>query len=254
MSGGWCDNAVVNLQARLRSFLRALARFIARIALRLDIQGWENLPPGGPLIVISNHFSIYEAPLLLAFLPYGDRMTFIAAEEVREARIIDWLVDLFGLITIWRGQPDRQALRSAFTFLEEGGVVGIMPEGGVDPGLRTMTTAGVQTGLRGGTSVRATPELIPARPGVAYLATRSGAPVLPIAFVGAEAIESNLRRLRRTPLIMRIGPAFGPYVPDPALSRAERRVELDEFGDDMMRHLAAQLPPENRGAYPLNEQ
>ncbi len=222
--------------------------------MRLEIQGWENLPPGGPLIVISNHFSIFEAPLLLAFLPYGDRMTFIAAEEVREARVISWLIDLFDLITIWRGQPDRQALRQAFSVLEEGGVVGIMPEGGVDPDLRTLTTAGVQTGLRGGTSVRANPELIPAQPGVAYLATRSGASVLPVAFIGAEAIESNLRRLRRTPLIMRIGPSFGPYRPDAALPRAERRAELEAFGDDMMRHLAAELPPENRGAYPLDEQ
>lgn len=241
------------MQARLRSLLRALARFIARLALRLDIEGWDNLPPGGPLIVISNHFSIFEAPLLLAFLPYGDRMTFIAAEEVREARIIDWLIDLFGLITIWRGQPDRQALRQAFTMLESGGVVGIMPEGGVDPDLRTLTTAGVQTGLRGGTSVRANPALISARPGVAYLATRSGAPLLPVAFIGAEKIEANLRRLRRTPLTMRIGPVFGPYTPDGSLSRGERRAELEAFGDDMMRHLASQLPPENRGVYPLDE-
>lgn len=241
------------MRSALRSLFRALARFIARIALRLKIEGWENLPSNGPLIVISNHFSIFEAPLLLAFLTYGDRMTFIAAEEVREARIIDYLVDLFELITIWRGQPDRQALRKAFAFLDEGGVVGILPEGGVDPDLRRLTNVGVQTGLRGGTSVRAKPELIPARPGVAYLAIRSGAPVLPIAFIGAEAIESNLRRLRRTPLIMRIGPAFGPYVADPALSRAARRDELEAFGDDMMRHLAALLPPENRGVYQLDE-
>ena len=59
----------------------------------------------------------------------------------------------------------------------------------------------------------------------------------------------NLRRLRRTPVRMIIGPVFGPLVIDPTLPKAERRALLDEMGHEMMRHMAALLPLENRGPY-----
>ncbi|MEZ4519735.1 MAG: lysophospholipid acyltransferase family protein [Chloroflexota bacterium] len=96
-----------------RGFFRSLVRMLAAIFLKLEIIGWENLPPGGPLIVISNHFGIFEAPLLMVLLPYGDEMTFLAATELQESRILRYLIDLFHIIPIWRGQPDRNALRQA---------------------------------------------------------------------------------------------------------------------------------------------
>ena len=83
----------------------------------------------------------------------------------------------------------------------------------------------------------------------AYLAVRSGAPVLPTACLGTERIAANLRRLRRTPVRLIIGPVFGPLVVDESLSKTERRERLDELGHEMMRHMAALLPPENRGPY-----
>ena len=91
--------------------------------------------------------------------------------------------------------------------------------------------------------------MITPRPGAAYLAVRSGAPVLPTAFLGTENILPNLKRLRRTPVRMIIGPVFGPLVIDPARSKPERRAQLDEMGHEMMRHMAALMPPENRGPY-----
>jgi 1-acyl-sn-glycerol-3-phosphate acyltransferase len=124
-----------------------------------------------------------------------------------------------------------------------------MPEGGVDETLRPLTLAGVQTGLHGGPNSRVDPQLITPRPGAAYLAVRSGAPVLPTAFLGTEKILTNVRRLRRTPVKMIIGPVFGPLVIDPSLPKAERRERLDELGHEMMRHMAALIPPENRGPY-----
>jgi 1-acyl-sn-glycerol-3-phosphate acyltransferase len=109
--------------------------------------------------------------------------------------------------------------------------------------------AGVKTGLHQGPNSRANPQLITPRPGAAYLAVRSGAPVLPAAFLGSEKILPNLRRLRRTPVRLIIGPVFGPLVIDPALPKLRRRELLDEMGHEMMRHMAAVMPPENRGPY-----
>ncbi|MBP6789379.1 MAG: 1-acyl-sn-glycerol-3-phosphate acyltransferase [Candidatus Promineofilum sp.] len=237
------------MSALLRSLIRAFVRLLFRLALRLEIEGREHLPPGGPLVIIGNHFSIFEAPLLMVFLPYGDRITWLAATELQESRILKALIRLFNVIPVWRGQPDRAALRRAFDWLAEGGLVGIMPEGGVDDSLRHLTLAGQQTTLHGGPSSRLDAQLITPRPGAAYLAVRSGAPILPTACLGTERIQANLRRLRRTPVRLIIGPVFGPLVVDETLSKAERRAQLDELGHEMMRHMADLLPPENRGPY-----
>lgn len=233
----------------LRFLVRGFVYTCFRIGLKIEIEGWENLPPGGPLIVIGNHFSIFEAPILITHLPYRDRLTWLAATELQESAVMKWLIDLFDIIPIWRGQPDREALRRALAWLDEGGVVGIMPEGGVDESLRHLTLAGQQTGLQGGPGSRLSAQLITPRPGAAYLAVRSGAPVLPVAFLGTEQISRNVRRLRRTPVRMIIGPVFGPLVIDQTLPKPERRAALDELGHEMMRHMAALMPPENRGPY-----
>ncbi len=237
------------MQSILRSFIRGTFRLAARILLKLEIEGWQNLPPGGPLLVIGNHFSLYEAPLLLLFLPYHERITWLAATELQESRILKGLIKLYGIIPVWRGQPDRAALHRALDRLAAGDVVGIMPEGGVDDSMRHLTMAGTQLGLHQGPNSRASAALITPRPGAAFLAVRSGAPILPTAFLGTEKINDNLRRLRRTPVKLFIGPVFGPLTIDPALPKAERRARLDEMGHEMMRHMAALLPPENRGPY-----
>lgn len=237
------------MHAFFRSLIRGFVRLLFRLGLKLAIEGGENLPPGGPLLIIGNHFSIFEAPMLMVFLPYRDRVTWLAATELQTSRILKALIDLFNIIPIWRGQPDRTAIHRALDWLAAGNIVGIMPEGGVDETLRPLTMAGVQPGLHEGPNSRANPVLITPRPGAAYLAVRSGAPILPVAFLGTEQIMPNLRRLRRTPVRMIIGPVFGPLVIDPALPKAERRALLDEMGHEMMRHMAALLPPENRGPY-----
>ena len=232
-----------------RRFVKALVRQLSRMLLRLEFVGWENLPPSGPLIVIGNHFGIFEAPLMMAFLPY-ENMTFMVATEILESRIMRYLVKLYDAIPIWRGQPDRDALRAAFAWLESGGVLGIMPEGSVDPDLQArIESTGQQTGLRGGPSARQSAVLLPPRPGAAYLAVRSGAPVLPVAFLGGEKILVTLRQWRRPAVKMTIGQPFGPLSVDETLPKVERRRELDELGHTMMRHLAELLPPENRGLY-----
>lgn len=237
------------MAALLRALIRAFVRLLFRLALRLEIEGREHVPPDGPLIIIGNHFSLFEAPLLICFLPYGDRVTWLAATELQENPILKVLIPLFNMIPVWRGQPDRAALRRAFDWLAAGGVVGIMPEGGVDDSLRHLTLAGdLTTGAHGPRS-RLNAQLITPRPGAAYLAVRSGAPVLPAACLGTERILMNARRLRRTPVRLIIGPVFGPLTIDESLPKAARRERLEALGHEMMRHMAALLPPENRGPY-----
>lgn len=233
----------------LQSFFRGIARLVFRIILKVEVEGWENLPSDGPLLVIGNHFSLFEGPWLLAFLPYDDRQSWLAATELQELAVLRMFYKLFNIIPVWRGQPDRAALHRGLDWLAAGKILGIMPEGGVEEEMRRLTMAGVQLGLHEGNNSRASAALFSPRPGAAYLAVRSGAPILPTAFIGTEKILDNLRRLRRTPVRVVIGPPFGPLTIDPALPRHERRALLDEYGHEMMRHIAVLMPPENRGLY-----
>lgn len=232
----------------LRLFLYLIGYPLFNIILKIKVVGRENLTPKGePLIVICNHFSWFEAPLLVGYLPY--KIIFLAAEEVTEHPLARLLAYVFAAIPLQRGRVDRRALRQAMDVLSEGGVIGIFPEGGIDPNLRSLTEAGENiAGIRGQT-YRAEARLIPARPGAAYLAARSGARILPTAVTGGEQIIPNLRHWRRTAVTLIIGPPFGPLLLDETVHGAERRQKIDDLGHEMMGHIAALLPPEQRGFY-----
>jgi 1-acyl-sn-glycerol-3-phosphate acyltransferase len=236
------------LRSLRHTFLLFLGRLLKKIFVSLTITGWENLPEKGPLIVISNHFSLFEAPLIGLTLPTIP--TYMVATELQSHWFVRILFSAFDLIPVWRGQVDRAALQQALRTLEKGGVVGIMPEGGIVPDLMAAISSGEQIpSLPLEQTARQSAQLIRARPGVAYLATRSSAQILPIAFLGTEKIIGNTKRLRRTKVKMIIGRPFGPLTLDATLRGAARRQCLDELGDIMMCHLAALMPPENRGLY-----
>ncbi|MFQ5419841.1 MAG: lysophospholipid acyltransferase family protein [Anaerolineae bacterium] len=235
----------------LREIWRFLIKFlllaVSKLLFKLTISGRENLPKGGPLIIIGNHFSWYEAPLIGLYLPY--RVAFFAAAELQESRFIRLLSYAVEMIPVHRGTPDRVALRRAQQWLEGGGVLLIMPEGGIDPELQATLSQGETVGLMVGQNSRLSGHLIPPRPGAAFLAVRTGAPILPVAFLGTELAQQNIQRRRRTAVSMRIGPVFGPLTVADGLHGRARRQQLDEFGHEMMRRLARLLPPENRGPY-----
>ncbi|HFQ93546.1 MAG TPA: 1-acyl-sn-glycerol-3-phosphate acyltransferase [Anaerolineae bacterium] len=232
----------------LRLLLYLIGYPLFNIVLKIKVTGRENLPPKGePLIVICNHFSWFEAPLLAGYLPY--KIIFLAAEEVTEHPAARLLAYAFAAIPLRRGQVDRRALRQATAVLENGGVIGIFPEGGIDPDLRPLTEAGENVARIHGQTYRVDAQLIPARPGAAYLAARSGARILPVAVTGGEQVIPNLRQRRRTAVTLIIGPPFGPLSLDKTARGPERRQKIDALGHEMMRRIAALLPPEQRGCY-----
>lgn len=233
-------------------FIRLLAYLIGyplfHTVMKIKVVGRENLPPPGqPLIVICNHFSWFEVALLVGKLPY--HIAFLGSAEVWQHPVGKWLAWAFAGIPIRRGQVDREALKQALAVLQKGGVLGIFPEGGIDPGLRPLTGAGVNVAGVIGQTVRIPGVLISARPGAAYLALKSAACVLPTAVTGGEYLWQNLRRWRRTAVTLHIGPPFGPLTLETGLKNAARRDAINDLGDEMMRHIAALLPPDQRGFY-----
>jgi 1-acyl-sn-glycerol-3-phosphate acyltransferase len=201
--------------------VKMIISLVLRLLARIEIVGVENVPQEGPYIVICNHLHRFDPPLLLIALPV--RMTVLAANKYRNHPLFGPFLSSMGAIYIRRGEVDRQALRACLDLLKGGGIIGMAPEGTRSP------TGALQEG----------------RTGVAYLASRTGVPILPVAITGTEKMPANLKRLRRGQVKAVIGATFTL----PVTEGKARGKQLKEFTELIMRRLADMLPEEYRGVY-----
>jgi cytidylate kinase len=210
-------------RAMFRHFACSLLRLLFRLFTRLEVRGLENVPTGGPLLVAFNHLAHLDAPLVMAWLPWP--VEGIALEDLYHVPITGQLLRLYGTIPVHRDQFDREVIRRALQVLAEGKVLALAPEA-------RMSLSGA---------------LERARHGVAYLALRSGAPILPVGITGTERALSELRRLQRPRLTVTIGELL--ITPPWASDAQARRQQVAELTDEIMHRIAALLPPEYRGVY-----
>ncbi len=204
-----------------RRLLTAALRLAVRVVLDLNMTGVEHIPASGPVILISNHISFLDPVLVVGLLPRP--VIPMSKIENFEDKLLGPLVRAFDAFPVQRGQVDRQALRAALHVLEAGLPLWIAPEG------TRSETGQLQRGLGG----------------LAFIATRSNAPIVPMAFVGTPNFKHNIRRLKRTRVTWTIGKPFH-------LERGRlhaRQQTLDEMTDEAMRRIAELLPPEMRGVY-----
>jgi 1-acyl-sn-glycerol-3-phosphate acyltransferase len=231
----------------VRRLLKSVIALFVLVTMRLEIQGQQHIPARGPTIVIGNHFSWFEVVVMLHVLPTLPAM--FAATELQRFAFIRLIMRVMTLIPVWRGRMDRAALQDALGVLAEGQVLGIFPEGGIDPAVQAAVRRGERIESSEGHLVRDPAVLIEAPSGAAWLADRSRAPILPIAFMGTEDLLTNLRRLRRTDVQVRIGPVFGPFaVPAGARGQARRKA-LADLTQLLMWQIARLMPAERRGPY-----
>lgn len=238
----------VAMRRFLRSILVQIGRILCRLLFRVTVKGIEHFPqhPNG-LLVISNHFSWFDAPIISMLLP--DPPAYLIATEAIDRAWIRGFTIIFESIPIWRGQVDRKAMTMAVQTLRGGGIVGIFPEGGINPELADAVASGEQIAELQGNMGRPGAVLIHAKSGVALLATMSRAQILPVALLGSHKIAENLRQWRRTPVTLQVGPVFGPLQLENGVKGAARRQQLDHLSDEMMKQIAQLMPPENRGVY-----
>ncbi|MGH2537306.1 MAG: lysophospholipid acyltransferase family protein [Candidatus Promineifilaceae bacterium] len=201
---------------------RAIVRIVLALVGSLKVSGREHVPAAGPYIVVVNHMSKADPPLLYLGLP-PTRMRFFAAEKWRRHPLFGPLMGWAGAVFVNREEVDRPALRQALKALDAGEVFGLAPEG-------TRSNVGA---------------LIPAREGAAYLASRAGVPILPAALANTDRFGHNLKRLRRTRFELRFGPPF--RLPEP--NSRVRAAELEAHTHLVMAHIAALLPAHHRGYY-----
>lgn len=201
---------------------RHLVRFLLLFVGTLKVVGKENIPSSGPYIIIVNHMSKADPPLVLLSMP-DVQMRFFAGENWERHLIVGPMLRWTGGIFIKRGTVDRKALAEASVALEEGFIFGLAPEG-------TRSRVG---------------ELIRARNGAAYMATRVSVPILPIGIVDTDLIAQNLPKLRPTEMEVRIGQPF--HLPDP--DKESRGSELAAYTHYLMIHIARLLPERHWGYY-----
>ena len=235
------------LQGVLQSILVFMGRVIGSLFLSVSVSGREHIPRGEAMILVSNHFSWFDGPLLMIFLPF--RIAFLLAIETERICFFRFLSRAFSLIPIWRGQVDRKAMRAALAALQAGRTVGVFPEGGIDPAMAEIRERGERIEQIAGHTARQSANLIHAQSGIGLLATQAQARLLPVAVLGTEKILVNLRRLRRTQVKIRIGHPFGPLTIPADIPRRQRRQHLDALAHEAMSQVAALLPPGNRGPY-----
>ena len=208
----------------MRYIIRTLVRLLFNLVARVEVTGYENLPTQGNFVIATNHLGIVDAPLAFYALDRWDLFVLVG-EKWKEKFFLRWLGKYFNFIFIDRFNPDIKALRTVIALMDEGKNLVIAPEG-----TRSRTGA-----------------LIEGKPGVSYLATRLGQPIVPVAIAGTEdkVIFGNLKRLRRSHITVTAGEAFTL----PPLPRKNRDAALKQYTDEIMCHIAAMLPEKYWGVY-----
>jgi 1-acyl-sn-glycerol-3-phosphate acyltransferase len=206
---------------KARSFFNWWLRFAYRLLLRIRIEGTENIPVEGPVILMINHINFLDPFVVAASMPR--QVTAMSKIENFSIPVFGWIFKLYGAIPVHRGEIDRKALRQALAVLQSETMLLLAPEGTRSP----------------------KQALQPAHQGLAYIGHRSRATIVPVAITGTPDFAHQIKRLRRTPVNIRVGSPFHFKV-------EARRLERQAMGDmtnEAMYQLAALLPPENRGVY-----
>ena len=212
------------LHARHEGRRRALRWMIDHIAFRFlvkmdRVEGLENLPAKGAAILMINHIAFVDPIVVMGCLPRN--IVPMAKIEAYRYPLLGIFPRLWDAIPVRRGEGDRAALRKGLAVLAAGEVVLVAPEGTRSPALG-----------RG-------------REGVAFLAGRSGAMVIPTLVDGTEGFPSiSPRRWRGPGAVVRLGRPFRFRSSD-----RPGRAKLRLMTDEAMYVLASNLPPQRRGAY-----
>lgn len=206
---------------------RRLCRFLLRtigftVLVNLEqVNGLENIPPEGPAILMMNHNGFVDPIMLVHAVPRD--IVPLAKVEAYDYPVVGIFPRLWGVIPVQRDGVDRHAVQIALEVLRAGEIILVAPEGTRGPALQHP------------------------REGAVYLASRSGAPIIPIAIENSEGFPSLpiLPRWRGPGATITVGQ---PFRVRPTYRRA-RSEQLTQLAEEAMYVVAAMLPPERRGVY-----
>jgi cytidylate kinase len=191
--------------------MKVLAVAVMRAVFRLEARGAQHVPVRGPMLLVSNHSSLLDPPIVGGACPR--QLTFLAKAELFRIPGFGRLIRALNARPVRREGADAAALRVALRVLEQGGALLVFPEG----------TRGPEGRLR------------EPRPGAALLAVLSGAPVVPVFVSGTGRAWPRGRRLPR-PAKVRV--AFGAPLRFPPPAGGDKKEYYDSVSRDMMAAIA----------------
>lgn len=214
------------MNPRTRTLVRRVLRPVMRAAqaafLRVTVQGLENVPPHGPLLIVFNHLSNFDGPLMATNVPY--EMEAVGPGDFKLLTWQLWGLHLYGMTLIKRGAADRGSLKKLIDHLKAGRILGMAPSGG--------------TWEKCITDVK---------PGAAYISQVTQTPILPAAIGGSYLLAERVWRLQRPRVTIRFGELMPP-VP-PSQDRRQREAELEAASQQIARRIFELLPAADRALY-----
>ncbi|MGH3758618.1 lysophospholipid acyltransferase family protein [Actinophytocola sp.] len=188
----------------LHDFGRWIARWLYRPVYRIRVHGLSRVPPAGPVVLVANHSTLIEPPVIFGALPR--RSVFLVKSELVTGPL-GWGLRRIGQLPVRRGEADRGALTAAIGVLRAGGLLGVFPEG-----------------------TRGSGDVERAEQGAAWLVRATGAVVLPVATRGTLRPAGSGRRFR---------PKLDVLVGEPFSLTVQRgRSGLGEATEEIRRRLA----------------
>ncbi len=208
--------------------LYPVCRYLQGLTLKafsnFEVNGKENVPPMGPLLIISNHLSYIDPSVLSNAIPR--RLRFLAKDTLFRGFPISQMLKAYGAYPITRGGADVAAIRWARTQLSGDEALVMFPEG-----------------------TRSGGNLIRGKHGVVSLIQMTGTTILPVGITGTERLKMLLRVVNPTGNIaVNIG---APFSLPPVEGRINRSL-MKSMTDIIMERIAALLPKSYRGVYELN--
>jgi len=206
-------------EARYRALVSVFGVVRRLLVRKTIVSGLENVPLHGPVLVCMNHLSYADTVLVGMTLP---RLTHAFAADKYKKHLFSYILRAAGPIWINREEYDKESIVRALNVLRDGECLTIAPEG-----TRSHTGA-----------------MARAKTGAAYLATRTGAAIVPLAMWGAEALFPGLKKFRR---LEELHIVYGkPFRLPEGRARSE---QLEHYSEEIMLELARMLPPTYHGYY-----
>ena len=203
--------------------LRSIVRLCMKLIADVEVHGTEKMPDGN-FIAAANHLGRLDTAALLCVIDRED-IIMPVAEKYKSHPLYGAIGRAANAIWLNRFEADYSALREILARMEQGGMLVIAPEG-----TRSKTEA-----------------LQEAKSGVAFLAGKSGYPVLPVAVTGTEdrGVIENLKHFRRLKIVVRAGDVFKIEIP----KGGGREQAMREATDEIMCRIGVLLPEKYRGVY-----
>jgi len=211
-----------------QKILLAICRPLLNILFSWKVEGRENIPLTGPLILIANHVNLVDPFSLLFSFPRW--INFMAKEELFRSPFLRFWLRWAGSLSIRREGKvieKQKMLKGARDALEKGLILGMFPEGGRS---------------RDG-------KLRKGKPGSAVIASKTNVPLVPVGIVGTDKIKGISWLWKRPRIVVNIGK---PFKLPPASGRMSKS-QMESLTTQLMREIAALLPPEYQGVYGKHE-